>query len=203
MHSARKTEEDKKKALGCMEAGQDLVVAGKIAQTGVKKAVGYSLEQLRKYFTDSFIETASEVTILPSVADPIWKQAGAEAILEAGEGGIFACLWELAGIFQKGFFVELQQIPVCQGTIELCEIMGLNPYRLESGECVVFTAKNGYDAVRFLEKQGISAAWVGKVEKGIKCRILNDGIEGFLERPRQDELYKIMNSGMVNANTDQ
>ncbi|MDO4326749.1 MAG: hypothetical protein Q4E24_12075 [bacterium] len=190
MHNTRRTEEDRQKALGAMLPGQDLVVAGKIAQSGVSEAAQYFQEELRERFSDSFLEKAVQVVSIPPKADEIWKKAGAEAILEAGEGGIFACLWELSGLFQKGFTVELQQIPVRQDTIELCEVMGLNPYRLESRECIVFTAQNGYDAVRFLQARGIQAAWIGKVEKEIRCRIMNDGIEGFLERPREDELSK-------------
>lgn len=190
MHNTRKTEEDRKKALGVMRAGQDLVVAGKIAQSGANEAAQFFQKELQEHFCSSFLEKAVQIVPIPPKTDDIWKKAGAEAILEAGEGGIFSCLWELSGLFQKGFTVELQQIPVRQDTIELCEVMGLNPYRLESRECIVFTAESGYDAVRFLQTYGVEAAWIGKVEKGIRCRIMNDGIEGFLERPREDELEK-------------
>lgn len=190
MHNTRRTEDDKKKAVGVMLPGQDLVVAGRIAQSGASEAAQYFQKELRERFSDLFLEKAVQVVSIPPKTDEIWKKAGAEAILEAGEGGIFSCLWELSGLFQKGFTIELQQIPVRQDTIELCEVMGLNPYRLESRECIVFTTKNGNDAVRFLGRHGIEAAWIGKVEKGIRCRIINDGIEGFLERPREDELIK-------------
>ncbi|MDO4295536.1 MAG: hypothetical protein Q4D90_05180 [bacterium] len=187
-----KGKEERAEIGGNMLAGQDLVVAGRIAQTGLKKAAAQSMELLSTRFTASYIKSAVQVTALLPKEDKIWRQAGADALLFAGEGGIFACLWELASLFQKGFTVELQQIPVRQSTIELCEVMGLNPYRLESGECALFTADNGQDAARFLRERGIEAAWIGKVDKGISCRILNDGKQGFLERPTRDEMYKVI-----------
>lgn len=191
MHIIKKREENTH-ILGNMEAGQDLLIAGTIAQTGTYSAVPYYMEKLKMYFTDSFIQESSVVKRMIPITDSIWEQAGAKGLLEAGEGGIFAALWEVSSVFHKGFFVELQQIPIRQGTIELCEVMGLNPYRLESGECVLLSADNGYDTIRFLEGKGIQAAWIGKIEKGMRCRIWNDGAEGFLERPKEDELHRII-----------
>jgi len=67
----------------------------------------------------------------------------------------------------------------------------LNPYRLASGECLLMAVENGGDAVRILSEAGIPSAVIGKVEKGIARKMTGIGTTGFLERPAQDEIYKI------------
>lgn len=111
----------------------------------------------------------------------------------AGEGGIFAALWNLSGIFNAGIDVDIRLLPMQQITVEVCELFELNPYRLLCGNCAVFAAWGGNRILRELEAEGIPAAVIGSVSPGI-ARHIRHGNEtaGYLERPQLDELYKII-----------
>lgn len=98
----------------------------------------------------------------------MWKSLGATEWEAAGEGGIHQALWNLSGAYQKGFEINLHQIPVRQETIEVCEFYDLSPYDLLCGSCMVFVADNGAHLVKELEKLDIPARTIGVVQKGIR-----------------------------------
>ena len=79
-----------------------------------------------------------------------------------------------------------------QETIEVCERYDLNPYRLYSKNCVIAAAENGGHLVRRLCEAGIPSAVIGMVSQGIRREIRYSQVRGYLERPREDELYKIL-----------
>ena len=75
-----------------------------------------------------------------------WRQGLAEElrgqfpgsfVREAGEGGIFAALWNMAEACNAGFTVDMKKLPILQETIEVCEALELNPYEIASGGCAV------------------------------------------------------------------
>ena len=111
----------------------------------------------------------------------------------AGEGGVLAALWNLSGIFNAGIDADLRCMPVRQVTVEVCELFELNPYRLYSGTCAVLVSDRGGQLVRRLREEGIPAGFIGSVAEG-SARQIRHGQEGagFLERPRPDELTKII-----------
>ena len=150
---------------GIFRPGQDLVVAGTIGKNGVKAALSAKEKEISARFPEWFVKRIREQ---------------ADKKLELTPEMFDACG---AG--------ELRKIPVAQETIEICELFDLNPYRLASGECLLMAVENGGDAVRILSEAGIPSAVIGKVEKGIARKMTGIGTTGFLERPAQDEIYKI------------
>ena len=77
------------------------------------------------------------------------------------------------------------------GTAIEYQYLDLNPYRLWCGECVLMAADHGWDMAEALRAQGIPAAVIGKVEKGIARKMTGVSGTGYLERPQPDEIYKI------------
>lgn len=73
-------------------------------------------------------------------------------------------LWNLSGAYQKGFEIDLHQIPVRQETIEVCEFYDLSPYDLLCGNCMVFVADNGAHLVKELEN------WIFPPEPLVWCK---------------------------------
>jgi hypothetical protein len=53
-------------------------------------------------------------------------------------------------------------------------------------------ADNGGHLVAALEREGIPAQWIGTVNKGIKREVCYGEVRGFMDRPKEDELYKII-----------
>lgn len=104
-----------------------------------------------------------------------------------------AALWNLSGIYNIGIDVDLRLMPIRQITVEVCERYELNPYRLFSGNCILLAADRGGQLVRALLAEGIPAAVIGCVTKGI-ARQIRHGEEtaGYLERPQPDEIRKLL-----------
>lgn len=178
---------------GRMEAGHDLVVAGFSGARGAALIAGAKKEELLSRFSESFLEQAAgrEETPLPSGAE-YWLRLGASEYEPVGEGGILNALWNLTGAYGLGMEFSLRAIPLRQETVEICEEYGLNPYRLYSENCAVLAAPNGGRLAERLKKEGIEAAVIGRIKKGIAREIVSNEGVGYLERPQEDELKKIL-----------
>lgn len=186
----RKIERDNR---GTMKAGQDLVVAGYAGLAGTIAIVKDKKEELSKWFSISYLDHIIALDAKQLTGDfKRWEKLGACEWEPAGEGGILKSLWDLSGAYMSGIHFSLRKIPVKQETIEICERYELNPYRLFSAGCQLFTADNGGDLTEALKKEGIDAAVIGKVTGGIKRIIDHEESTGFLDRPTEDELYKVL-----------
>mgnify|MGYP000408765634 FL=1 len=80
--------------------------------------------------------------------------------------------------------VDLRRIPIRQETIEVCERLDVDPYKLEAKGSVLIGTAQGDALVRELEAHGIHAAVIGYADNG-NDRLLHSGeITRYLERPR-------------------
>lgn len=177
---------------GMMSPGQDLVVAGFAGLAGTVRIAAVKRQELRSWFSEDYINRILEEEP-PALFGNLkqWEKYGAREWEPSGEGGILKTLWDLSGAYGTGIEFSLGLIPIKQETIEVCERYDLNPYRLLSIGCLLFTADNGGDLVKALCEKGIHAAVVGKVTKGISRVMVHGKDKGFLERPTADELYKV------------
>lgn len=179
---------------GLLKPGQDLVVAGYAGLVGsvllVKEKDQY--ERLRGWFSEEWLDQAGEMEISPEQDKIDWSEVGATDWESAGEGGILSAIWCLSGAYGTGVEFALRKIPVRQDTIEICERLELNPYRLYSQGCWLLSSKNGGRTVENLREKGIPAQVIGSVTKGIAREMIVENGHGFLERPQPDELEKIV-----------
>ena len=114
-----------------MRPGQGLVAAGLAGWQGTLKIGCQEEERLRQRFSLSYLRQLGE----PAGPEAVqWARAHVQkeitAYEEAGEGGILAALWNLSGRYGMGITFDLRRIPIRQITVEICELWGLNPYRL-------------------------------------------------------------------------
>lgn len=181
---------------GRMKAGQDLVVAGYAGMAGTLEILKARRQELLRWFSAEYLDM-TETEEVPEERNHLsfWEPFGATECEPAGEGGILTAIWNLSGAYETGVEFLLREIPIRQVTIEICERYELNPYRLYSNGCYLLAAENGGQLVRHLAKQQISAAVIGKVNRGIAREMITDGGSGFLERPQKDELTKV--SGLL------
>lgn len=175
---------------GLLRPGQDLVVAGYAGAAGSAVLVRNQNQRLRDWFSEEWLYQAGEMPAEWSEID--WAAAGAADWEMAGEGGILAAIWRLSGAYETGMEFFLRKIPVRQDTIEICERLELNPYRLYSCGCWLLAAENGGRTVETLREKGIPAQVIGRVKKGIAREMIVENGCGFLERPQPDELEKIL-----------
>lgn len=179
--------------LGQMKAGQDLVVAGYIGEIGTEAIAIARKGELLQWFSEDYykkfyIKTETHQQLSWEMAESL----GATEFEMTGEGGIFTALWTLSATYHKGITIDLRAIPVRQSTIELCERYELTPYRLWSGNCAVMVSDNGWRLAERFKDLGIEAAVIGRTAAGAGKEIRYGGEIGCMERPRADEIYRVI-----------
>ena len=178
---------------GLLHAGQDLVVAGYAGLAGTVKLAEAKEEELSRWFSNGYMEEIAGCSrYLLREETGFWRDCGAAEWEPAGEGGILTAIWNLTGAYETGVEFYLRQIPIRQETVEVCERLELNPYRLYSQGCVLLTADNGGQLVRALAAKNIPAQVMGRVNKGIAREMIVQEGRGFLERPQPDEITKVI-----------
>lgn len=178
---------------GTMKPGQDLVVAGFAGLAGTVILTREKRTSLERWFSGDYLDMIlghGNVTWHENLE--YWKPFGATECEPAGEGGILTALWNLSGAYETGIAFSLRQIPVKQETIEICERLELNPYRLYSQGCCLLVADNGGQTVEALTREGIFAQVIGRVNRGIAREMISAEGHGYLERPQPDEMKKVV-----------
>ena len=180
---------------GGARPGDDIVITKWIAIEGTMILAKEREKELLERFPKKMIEEAKKMEkylpVVPEAAAAV--KSGVNAMHDVTEGGIFGALWEMAEASGVGLEIDLKKIPVRQESIEICEYFGINPYELISSGSMLMAASDGDMLVRNLEKEGIPAAVVGKAMEGNDRILINDGEVRFLEPPKTDELYKVLN----------
>lgn len=174
-------------------AGQDIVLSKWAGLEGTAAIAALKAEEIGRHYPAYLIGQAMSFEEYLSVAPEadIALKNGACAMHDASEGGILAALWEITENAGIGIDIDLKKIPLRQETVEICECVGVNPYELLSGGCLIMTVEDSEKLVRALEAENIPAAVIGKTTSD-KVRIIrNDDEIRYMDRPKQDEIYKI------------
>ena len=172
--------------------GQDIVVTKYIGLEGTGIIAREQEQLLKERFPEEFLDEAKACLEQVSVV-PEGKIARkyASSMHDITEGGIYGALWEVAQASGVGLEVSIEDIPVRQHTIELCEFFDLNPYQLISSGSMLIVTDHGNALVRELEREGIKATVIGRTTDSNDKIIYRQGKAASLEAPKQDELYKI------------
>ena len=178
----------------------DIVAAGHAGEAGAVRIAREKFSDMLRRFRKDYAEHLCEETKAAERLAELISAGGAAASLgetgsciciPAGEGGILAALYRAAKERKCGLRIALKSIPVRQDTIELCELYGLNPYRLYS-RCVIFLCGNGGRLAERLRERGIPAEHIGRMTRGLD-KIITDKTETeYLNRPEPDELLKVL-----------
>ena len=178
---------------GGLKPGQDLVITKWVGLEGTSILAKQYEERLQKRLPDAIIQTAKEMDQYLSVIQDarMAMQVGVSAMHDVTEGGIFGALWEMAAASGVGIEVDLKKIPIRQETIELCEVLEINPYLLISSGSMLIGTGHGSRLVKELEAAGIPAAVVGFATQGNDRVIINGEERRFLEPPKSDELFHV------------
>ncbi len=116
----------------------------------------------------------------------------------AGEGGVFAALWELGEYLGCGMDLNPYEILLHQETIEVCELLDVSPYMLASGGCLFAVTEDVCALLAAYQKAGIPAAKIGTLKEG-RDRVLHHGEEErFLEPFRAEEMYRVLEGSLRN-----
>lgn len=161
------------------------------AEVTVKKAMS-ERELLNSRFSPSYLDRIMNIPVpdereMKAVKDIACHAlpAGAEEsfIVCAGDGGIYAALWNLGEMTGCGMEVRHKDIPILQETIEVCNLLDINPYKTESNGCLLLVTDTPGDLIEELDRADIPAADIGCLTSERKRVIINGENERFLERP--------------------
>lgn len=178
-------------------AGMDLLLLGCPGGEGTKALVRGERERLAGRLPEDFLE-GIEGWETPSVTEEDLKEeTGAALIQPLGEGGLFAALWELSRRVDAGFCLDLKEVLLHQETVEVCEVFGLNPYRLLSGGCFLLLSEDGSRLLwQYRENSGLfqrcresgfPLRMVGKMSENRDKKLYYGERVGYLNRPEPDE----------------
>lgn len=175
-----------------VSAGQDIVVSKWIGLEGTAMLAGRYREKLLQRYPAYLVEEAAGfarlLSVIPEAATAM--KSGVCMMHDASEGGIFGALWELAEKAGVGLTIDLKKLPLRQETVEVCECCNVNPYELLSGGALVMVTRDGPGLLAALEAEKIPAAIVGRTTDS-NDRIIRNGEEvRFLDRPKNDEIYR-------------
>ena len=188
-----KVERDQLIATGGLQAGDELVMTKWAGMEGTAIIAAEKREKLLQTLPEELVEKAAGlldyISVVPEAA--VARNAGATAMHDVTEGGIFGALWEIGAAAGVGVTADLAKIPIRQETIEVCEVFGLNPYQMMSSGSLLIGCANGNRMVEELENAGIAAAVIGRATDSHDRVIVNGEEKRFLEPPGSDELYKI------------
>jgi len=176
-----------------VKPNQDVIMTKWIGIEGTRIIAELKREEILKIYTPEFLDQAvgqmCEMSIVKE--SKIAVEYGVTAMHDVAEGGIFGALWDMAEAGKVGLEIDFKKIKVKQEIIEICELFDKNPYEIDSSGCLLMTYENGYDIVKTLKENGISATIIGRTTDTNDKIIYNNGEKRFLDTPKQDEIYHI------------
>jgi len=176
--------------------GRDLILTKYAGDAGALVFSREKADTLKKRLSGAFLEGLGEVEneLSCRAETGILRREGA-LLHDVSEGGLLSALYELAEGYRIGFSVDLQRVPLRQETVEICEILGGDPFSLLSTGCMLAAVKDGGRVVSELMAAGVPAAVIGEVREGRGKVLLRGGEEGFMERPGADLIMELENFG--------
>ena len=176
---------------GALETGDELVVAGVAGIEGTQILIKNEREALLQYFSDGFLWNTARILEKCRASEiPNTLREEIHARYDLGTGGVLSGMWKMAEASGTGLRADLRKIPIRQETIEICERLDVNPYKLLSEGAVLLGCTDGDEVVQeFLHRQ-IPAAVIGRAAAGNDRLLYSGELIRYLERPSQDELTK-------------
>ncbi len=203
---------------GQLKQGDHLVMIGPAGLSGTGRLIQENKDQLEKRFSAYYLRQASGLAQRYDMRNKIsicladvekedphgqtgsfpesgcnteLKRIRASAFLNVGEGGFLCALWMMAETSGCGLRADLRKVPVLQETIEFCEVLGPDPYRLEGEGAVLVGTSDGYGLVSELKRNHILSEVFGTVVSGNDRLLYSGGITRYLDRPGAEELKRL------------
>lgn len=104
------------------------------------------------------------------------EEAGVRAMCQVSESGVFGALWALAARAGIGLAVDLKAIPIRQETVEICNLLDINPYELPGGGSLLCLTKQGMELAARFRSLGIASEVIGYATAD-RDRVVTNGEE--------------------------
>lgn len=97
-------------------------------------------------------------------------------------GGVPAALWLLAEKLQTGLCADLRAVPIRQETVEICEVLDVDPYELRADGAWLIAVRDAQETLLLCRLAGIPAAKIGSTAAGADRTLACGEIIRYLER---------------------
>ncbi|MCI8514168.1 MAG: hypothetical protein HFI93_06000 [Lachnospiraceae bacterium] len=171
-------------------AGMDLFLFGYVGEEGTRILAREGWEKLAKRLPEDFLAGIRDQKVFSLTAEELRDETGAAFVRPLGEGGLLAALWELSREVNAGFCLDLKNVPIHQETIEVCEILGLNPYQLSSGGAFLVLSEKAGELFWRYRDGSLPARMVGRISGDMDKKIYIGEHVCYLNRPGPDELLR-------------
>ena len=172
------------------KVGLDLIMTKWTGVAGTSILAGKEQEKLENRLPSYIVENGKnlkhDISVLPE--SRVAMSVGVQGMHDISRGGVFSALWELAEKGNIGIEVDLKKIPMRQETIEICEVLGANPYELYGAGSLLMVSDKGNEIIHELEKLEIPATIIGKTTEENGKVLLNGEEVRFLDRPKNDSI---------------
>lgn len=174
-----------------------IYIAQSIALGAARELAAQRKAELAAVFPHHFMRRVEEMTdSIPSadetasfVSDLSGSVRYAE---EIGEQGILSALWRMAEELHTGLEIRLRDIPIRQETVEILEQFDLNPYYALSTGAVLIVTSERERLLQTAKEHGQSCDEIGELRPTVARTILNGESVRYLDRPQQEELWKVL-----------
>lgn len=185
-----------------IEVGDKVVLSKYIGIEGSSILANELEDKLSKHLDKKKIEEAKKMSEELSVIKE-GMTAGrfnAKYMHDITEGGVYGAVWEASKAINRGVLINQKDIPIKNITMEISQILDINPYRLiSSGSMLMVIDEENYNGLKSkLKEDNIELTIIGEIiEKGIYLKDGNDIEE--IAPPESDELYRAL-GGTLNKN---
>ena len=172
------------------EGGEDIILTKWVGLAGTAVLAEKKEKELSQRLPHHLIQEAKEFSQMISVLSEgrVGIRCKVKKMHDVSRGGILAALWELVEDTGMGLTADLKKIPIRQETIEICELLEVNPYELYGAGSLLMVTSNTAEVLEQLEREHIPAKVIGRITRD-KARVLWNGEEKrFLDRPRTEAL---------------
>lgn len=174
-------------------------VKGYVGNLGTKVLIDYEFDKLSKYFDAGYLLKIKEC-VNGGVNPPLFiEREKGDSKCEVvdrekiGKGGFLASLWKICDRNKCGLGYSLLKVPILQGTIEICNYLDLNPYRLlTSGSEILFVDCKGESDNCIGDLEGTPIHLIGETTAGKKRIRIDNDMESYLTKDFKDEIDKII-----------
>lgn len=164
-----------------------IIITEHIALSGTAKLALAHEKELRSYYPAELVDTAISLSDKADTgkARLIAGKYPDTYIFTLGEKGFLAELWDMAESLSGGLDIDIKAIPLKQESVEVCEFLDEDPYRIDSTGSLLIITENTLELKKLLEDEGIKASVAGRLTDS-KARILwNDGRARYLDKNRE------------------
>ena len=137
------------------QPGESIIMTGYIGMSGIRQLIDRNSDIVQARYSDDYTAKAygsDEELYIGDVVELLRKNNINCYMHDVSEGGIFGALWDMSEYGHTGLDVDIRSISVRQEIIEICELLNVNPYELESMGCLLMTSDNDCDIINILKK---------------------------------------------------